>query len=69
MIQELLGNSLDTTRVPGPMIALSDFAAPVAFGAIWVYLMLGILRKHPVLPTKDPVFTPDFDYKEVPSNV
>jgi len=34
-----------------------DVVSPIAFGALWVFLMIRTLRKQPILPTKDPVFS------------
>ena len=56
-------------RVAGPAIGCMDVIAPLAFGALFLALTLRNYRKAPILPTKDPVFSEGFDYKEVSTNV
>ena len=33
---------------------LSDFAAFLGIGGIWIYVYLGQLRRRPLLPLRDP---------------
>ncbi|MFT5123722.1 MAG: hypothetical protein ACI9TH_000628 [Kiritimatiellia bacterium] len=42
----------------------TDILAPIGFGALWFGLFLRNFRKMPVLPTKDPMFSEHFDFKE-----
>ena len=53
-------------QLTGLQVVLSVFA-PVALGTLWLGFFLRNLLKLPLLPTKDPVFSPHFDYKEANS--
>jgi len=43
---------------PGFSVFWTDFAAFLGIGGIWVYYFIGQLRRHPLLPLKDPRVSP-----------
>ncbi len=53
-------NSVSTTlhTSPGFNIYWTDFAAFLGIGGIWVYYFIAQLRRHPLLPLKDPRVSP-----------